>query len=136
LDYPPQIDFLTLAAVFEFEGMKSSTTLSTFDRIGVAVVALLGTCLGWGISTANDIVLTPTLAVLFPGSVVGFAVLKFVGRNIAGIVSGVANGGIYGLVLYGWNRIAVVRDKASSGQSSFGVSDSFLKDRTDPEVDF
>jgi hypothetical protein len=46
--------------------MKSSTALSTFDRIGVAVVALLGTCLGWEITTATDIVLTPTLVLFLP----------------------------------------------------------------------
>jgi hypothetical protein len=86
--------------------MKPSPPLSTFDRIGVAVVAPLGACLGWEISTANDIVLTPTLALFFPGPVVGFALSRFAGRNIVGIVSGVANGAIYGLVLYGWNRIA------------------------------
>ena len=86
--------------------MKTSKALSTFDRIGVAVVALLGTCLGWGITIANDIALTPTLAFIFPGSAIGFAASKIVGRNIAGIVSGAANGVIYGLLLYGWNRIA------------------------------
>lgn len=104
-DSDRRIVFLNLAAVFEFGRMKSSPPLSTFDRIGVAVVAFLGTCLGWKISTANDIVFTLVLAVIFPGAVVGFAVLKFVGGNIVGIVS-VANGAIYGLVLYGWNRIA------------------------------
>ena len=86
--------------------MKASPPLSTFDRIGVAVVALLGTCLGFGIATVNDIAFTPTLALIFPGSVLGFAVSKFVCRNVAGIVSGVTNGAIHGLLLYGWNRLA------------------------------
>jgi hypothetical protein len=81
--------------------MKTSPPLGTFDRIGVAVVALLGAGLGWGIATANDIVLTPMLALVFPGSVLGFAVSKSVGQNIVGIASGVANGAIYGLVWYG-----------------------------------
>jgi hypothetical protein len=46
------------------------------------------------------------LAVIFPGAVVGFAVAKLVGYTVAVIVSGLANGAIYGLLLYGWNRIA------------------------------
>ena len=86
--------------------MKISPPLNTFDRIGVAVVACFGACLGWEISTADDIILTPTLALIFPGFEVGTAALKFVGRNIVGIVFGVANGGIYGLVLYCWNQLA------------------------------
>jgi hypothetical protein len=86
--------------------MKTSPPLSTFDRIGVAVVALLGTCLGWEIATASDIHFTPMLAVIFPGALVGFAVSKFVGYTVAVIVSGLANGAIYGLLLYGWNRLA------------------------------
>jgi hypothetical protein len=80
--------------------------LSTFDQIGVAVVALLGTCVGWEISTASDIHFTPILARIVPGSALGFAVSKFAGRNIVEIVSGVSNGVIYGLVLCRWNRIA------------------------------
>jgi hypothetical protein len=85
---------------------KNSDVLSTFDRIGVVVVALVGACLGWGIATASDIRFTPMLAVFLPGCAVGFVVSKFVGLKVAVIVSGVANGAIYGLVLYGWNRLA------------------------------
>jgi hypothetical protein len=86
--------------------MKTSTQLSTLDRIGVAFVALIGTCLGWGIGTASDIHFTPTQGVIFPGAVVGFAMANFVGYTVAVIISGLANGAIYGLVLCGWHRIA------------------------------
>jgi hypothetical protein len=86
--------------------MKTSPPLNVFDRIGVAVVALLGICLGFGIATANDIHFNPMLAVIYPGSVVGLVASKFVGRNVAVIVSGLANGVIYGTVMYGWNRVA------------------------------
>ena len=86
--------------------MKTSATLSRFDRIGVAVVALLGASLGWGIATASDIPFTPMLVLLVPGLAVGLAVVKFAGFKVAVIASGVANGVIYGLLLYGWNRLA------------------------------
>jgi hypothetical protein len=105
-DSDRRIDFLILAAVLDVRCMKSSPPPSTSDRIGVAVVALLGICLGWEIVTTSDITFTPMLAVIFPGAVVGFAVAKFVGFNVAVIVSGVANGAIYGLLMYGWNRLA------------------------------
>jgi hypothetical protein len=90
--------------------MKTSATLSTFDRIGVAVVALLGTCLGseraLEISTAHNVSFTPVLAVIFPGAVIGFAISTFVGLTVTVIVSGLANGVIYGFLMYGWNRLA------------------------------
>jgi hypothetical protein len=86
--------------------MKTSPPLSTFDRIGVAVVSLFGTCLGWEIATTSDIHFTLMLAVIFPGTVIGFTVAKLVGLKVAVIVSGVANGAIYGLLMYGWNRLA------------------------------
>jgi hypothetical protein len=101
-----RIVFLNHAAVFEFGCMETSTQLSAFDWIGVAVVALLGTCLGWEISTAKDIVLTPTLAVVFPGFAIGAAVSKIVGHNIVEVVSGLSNGAVYGLLLHEWNRVA------------------------------
>ena len=103
----PRFVFLTLAAVFEFEYMK--TSLSTFDRIGVVVVALLGTCLGLeglNMATANDSFGLPAVAVILPGAVIGFLILKFVGFAVAVIVSGVSNGVIYGVFMYGWNRLA------------------------------
>lgn len=97
---------LNHAAVFELGRMGTSTQLSAFDRIGVAVVAFLGTLLGWEISNATDIVLAPTLAVVFPGFAIGVAVSKIVSHNILEMVSGLSNGVIYGLLLYEWDRVA------------------------------
>src|SRR5580700_7576871 len=68
--------------------LKTSARLSTFDRIGVAVVAFLGACLGcsaWETANANDMSFPPAVAVILPGAVIGFAAAKFVGRNIVGI---------------------------------------------------
>jgi hypothetical protein len=89
--------------------MKTSPPLSTFDRIGVAVVALPGSCLGWeglAIATANDVSSPPSITVILPGALIGFVMAHFVGIKVAGIASAVPNGAIYGLLMYGWNRFA------------------------------
>jgi len=82
------------------------THLTTFDRIGVAVVALLGAGIGLFLATANDVVLTPMLFVVFPGAAIGLAVSKLAGRSVGVIISGIANGGIYGALLYSCHRLA------------------------------
>lgn len=80
--------------------------LSTFDRIGIAVVAFLGACIG-SIATASDMTFSPPFVFLFPGLVVGFEVSKLGGpHTLEMVVSGVVNGAIYGYLLYGWDRLA------------------------------
>jgi hypothetical protein len=80
--------------------------LSTFDRIGVAFVTLVGAGLGLMIFTASAIRLTPMLALVFPGFGMGVFVSKFAGPYTSRIVAGVANGTYYGLLLYAWDRLA------------------------------
>ena len=87
---------------------RSQTRLSTFDRVGVVFVAFLGTCLEWMIATTSDITFTPSLFLVFPypGLAIGVAVSRFGGPHTFVIVSAVANGAIYGLLLYAWDRLA------------------------------
>src|SRR5437879_1637934 len=80
-------------------------TLSTFDRIGVVIVTILGACIGLEMALASDIKLTPTLALLFPGLVIGFVVAQILGITAGVLVCAAANGAAYGLLLYGWNRL-------------------------------
>jgi hypothetical protein len=54
--------------------------LSTFDRVGVGLVSILGTCIGLMMSLASDIRVTPAVALLFPGLLVGV-----VGAQLFGI---------------------------------------------------
>jgi len=46
--------------------MKHRGRLSTFDRMGLGLVSILGTCIGLMIALASDIRLTPAVALLFP----------------------------------------------------------------------
>jgi hypothetical protein len=84
----------------------SRVKLSAFDRIGVALVTLVGTGLGMTIFTASDIQLTPMLALVYPGWGIGVFVSKFAGPDTSRFFAGVANGIFYGLLLYGWDRLA------------------------------
>jgi len=90
--------------------METPRKLSTFDRAGVVVVALLGACLGGMFATAmargNDITITPTLAFIIPGLPIGMAVSRMLGLSAGIFASALSNGAAYGLILYGWDRLA------------------------------
>src|SRR5215469_9455881 len=82
-----------------------STSLSPFDRVGVGIIALLGICLGFLIAVASDIGVTPLLAVLYPGVLVGLAFAKL-GLRGAVLACAVSNGMVYGVVWFAWLRVA------------------------------
>jgi hypothetical protein len=67
------------ASVIERVGVTAKTKLSTFDRIGLVVVTLLGTCIGLEIGFASDIRLTPMLALLFPGPLIAPGIARILG---------------------------------------------------------
>lgn len=80
--------------------------LSTFDRVAIVVVTLFGTFVGLEIALASDIRLTPVLAVLFPGVLVGLGVVRIFGVATGVIACAVSNGTAYGFVWYGWIQLA------------------------------
>jgi len=90
--------------------MRTPRNLSTFDRAGVVVVTLLGACLGGMIATAmargNDITITPTLDFIIPGLPIGMPVSRMFGLSAGIFASALSNGAAYGLILYGWDRLA------------------------------
>lgn len=86
--------------------MTARAKLSAFDRIGLVVVTLLGTCIGLEIGLASDISLTPILALLFPGLLIGFGVARILGLAAGVFTCAAANGAAYGLLLYGWYRLS------------------------------
>jgi len=85
--------------------MGKSVPLDAFDKLGVVVVTLLGTLLGWMIATASDTTLTPVLTIVFPGVAIGYVAFKLLGLPAAVALTGIANGAIYGLLLYLWDRL-------------------------------
>jgi hypothetical protein len=85
--------------------MKRLERLSTFDRVGVGLVSILGTCIGLIIAAASDIRLTPVVALQFPGLVVGMIVARLFGMTAGVLACGVSNGAAYGFLLYGWCRL-------------------------------
>jgi hypothetical protein len=58
------------------------------------------------IASASDIGITPTLAIIVPGMLIGVAFAHVFGSPGATMACGIANGVVYGLLLYGWYRIA------------------------------
>jgi hypothetical protein len=86
--------------------MKRRGRLSTFDRMGVGLVSILGTCIGLMIALASDIRLTPAVALLFPGLLVGVIVARLFGIAAGVLACGVSNGAAYGFLLYGLCRLA------------------------------
>jgi hypothetical protein len=86
--------------------MPKPGNLDAIDRAGVVVVTILGIGLGLMIATASDVRLTPMLFVMFPGFGVGYLAFKMFGLTAGVVVTGVANGAIYGLLLYAWDRLA------------------------------
>jgi hypothetical protein len=80
--------------------------ISRFDRFGIAVVSTLGLGIGLLIASAYDIGITPTLAIIVPGMLIGVAFARVFGNPGAAIACGIANGVVYGLLLYGWYRVA------------------------------
>jgi hypothetical protein len=86
--------------------MRKPGTLDAFDKVGVVIVAILGAGIGLMIASGSDLRLTPMLVVLFPSVAVGHLAFKFFGLTVGIVVTGVANGAIYGLLLYAWDRLA------------------------------
>lgn len=66
----------------------------------------LGTCLGLMIAFASDLKLNLAVAVVFPGVLIGTAVARLFGETAAVLACGASNGAAYGLLLYGWYRLA------------------------------
>ena len=85
--------------------MNRRGRLSTFDRVGIGLVSILGTCIGLMIALASDIRLTPVVALLFPGLLVGMVVARLFGIAVGVLACGVSNGAAYGFLLYGWYRL-------------------------------
>jgi hypothetical protein len=94
------------ASVIERVGVTARAKLSAFDRVGIVVITLLGTCIGLEIGLASDIRLTPILALLFPGILIGLGVARILGVAAGVFACGAANGAAYGLFLYGWYRLS------------------------------
>jgi hypothetical protein len=86
--------------------MQPTGKLTSFDWIGVGFVAFLGACFGGMIATASDIGLTPTLALLFPGLLIGMGVAMVFGHWAGVFASALSNGIAFGALLYGWDRMA------------------------------
>jgi uncharacterized membrane protein len=86
--------------------MERRGRISAFDRVGIVVVSILGTCIGLLIGVASDVSLTPAVALLFPGLVAGTIVSRLFGITAGVVACGVSNGAAYGLLLYGWYRLA------------------------------
>jgi uncharacterized membrane protein len=55
---------------------------------------------------ASDIRLTPMLALLFPGVLIGLGVARLFGVAAGVFACAAANGAAYGLILYGWYRLS------------------------------
>jgi hypothetical protein len=95
------------ASVIKRVGVTARAKLSAFDRVGIVVITLLGTCIGLEIALASDIKPTPILVLLFPGLLIGFGVGRILGITAAGVlVCAATNGAAYGLLLYGWYRLS------------------------------
>jgi hypothetical protein len=86
--------------------MRKPGTLDTFDKIGVAVVTILGTGLGLLMAVGSDIRLTPMFVVIFSGFAVGYVAFKLLGLAAGVVLTALANGAVYGLLLYAWDRLA------------------------------
>jgi hypothetical protein len=65
------INYSVYVNVTERVGVTPKAKLSAFDRLGIVVVVLLGTCIGLEIALASDFRLTLALALLFPGLLIG-----------------------------------------------------------------
>lgn len=85
--------------------MRKPGTLDAVDRAGVVGVTILGTALGLLIAVASDIPLKPIVFVMFPGFAVGYVAAKLFGFTAAVVLTALANGAIYGLLLYSWDRL-------------------------------
>jgi uncharacterized membrane protein len=62
--------------------------------------------MGLMIGRASDTRLTPAVALLFPGYVVGMIVAHLLGSAAGVLACGMSNGAAYGFLLYGWYRLA------------------------------
>lgn len=86
--------------------MTVSSKIDAVDRLGMAILALLGAPLGLLIASASDIRLTPTLLIMVPGLAVGVPVGSAWGATTGVIACGMVNGLSYAVLLYGWYRLA------------------------------
>ena len=86
--------------------MRTHPELSAFDRLGIAIVSLLGLCIGLLMASSSDVRITPTLVIIVPGLLIGFAVVRSLGITGAAIACGMANAVLYGVLLYSWYRLA------------------------------
>jgi len=79
--------------------------LDAFDKTGVAVVTILGTGIGSMVALGSDIPLIP-FVVICPGLAVGYPAAKIFGPTVSIVLTTIANGAIYGFLLYAWDRLA------------------------------
>ena len=87
-------------------GTRTNRRLSTFDRVGVVIVGVIGTLAGLVVALGSHIILTPLLVMLFPGLLAGWSVAQVFGTTAGVIACGVANGAVCGFLLYAWDRLA------------------------------
>lgn len=69
------------------------------------IVTFLGALIGLEFALASYIRLTPIVALLSPGLLVGFLVAPVFGIVAGVLASGVFTGAVYGLLLYAWDRL-------------------------------
>ena len=93
-------------------------------------MSLFGVCIGLLIASASDVRITPTLVMIFPGILIGVAVVRFWGATAAVIACGMANGIVYGFLLYGWYRLAgALRNALPQWRGSVGARPSRVLSR-------
>ena len=80
--------------------------LSTFDRVGAVIVAVLGTLAGLVAPGLHSIIPSPTPLLLFPGLLVGWPAAHLFGMTVGVLACGVPNGAACGFLLYAWHRLA------------------------------
>jgi hypothetical protein len=90
--------------------MRKPGTLDTFDKTGVVVVTILGTGIGLIVALGSDVRLIP-FVVICPGLVIAYPAAKLFGPTVSIVLTAIANGAIYGFLLYAWDRLA---DKLSN----------------------
>jgi len=79
--------------------------LSFFDRAGIVIVSMLGTCIGLLAALMSDTTFTPIFAVVVPGIVAGVLAAKIFGTTAAVFSTALANGAICRSLLYAWDRL-------------------------------
>jgi len=80
-----------------------SESLSSFDRAGVAIVAVLGACYGFFLAIGTDPL---WIAILVPGALVGVSLEQVFETALRTLAIVLCAGSLCGLVLYAWDRLA------------------------------